>query len=168
MLESWAFALPPIPHAMALALMNEPSLRIQLVKSAVFGVVFQLPTSTPRPVADEAQPETGGIALYVAVRRTTETLARSRACDVPKVKPLLAEAANAPADSGSWRAMRIPLSKVRAASRFMPFGSLATKRYILIGWFSLIWVYYYKCAHRPKRLLIRCNTGWAAGMIGAT
>ena len=68
--------MPPIPHGMPLALMNEPSLRIQLVKSAgVFGVAFQLPTSMPRPVADEAQPEIGGIVLYVTVRRTTETLA---------------------------------------------------------------------------------------------
>src|SRR5437879_3850115 len=132
MLESWVLALPPIPHGMPLALMSEPSLRIQLVKSVgAFGVVFQLPTSTPRPVADEAQPEIGGIVLYVAVRRTTETLAWSRACDVPKVKPLLAEEANALA--GSSRAMRIPLSKVRAARRFMPFSGLATKRYILMA-----------------------------------
>src|ERR1700694_2952273 len=102
MLESWALALPPVPHAMPLALTNEPSLRTQLVKSAgVVGVVFQLPTSTPRPVADEAQLETGGIVLYVAVRRTTETLARSRACDVPKVKPLSCEEAKVLAGNSS-------------------------------------------------------------------
>src|SRR5713226_1603456 len=90
MLASASVTLPVL-HEMPLGLTTEPSVSTQSVKSWLPGVVAQLPTSTPRPVSFVTQ---GGTEVYVTSKRTTETLARSRAWEVPKVKPLSVDEAN--------------------------------------------------------------------------
>jgi len=96
MLESGRIAFSPA-HERPAGLTSEPSVSTQFT---ILLPKSPLATSTPSPVrfwdehADEGEVvpavgvPTAAVIVYYNTSPTTETLARSRACEVPKVNPL--------------------------------------------------------------------------------